>query len=309
MSHDRPRKVRTARDWIWAPLSLFAWTGSFALMLFATATSALMVPFVAFERTQLGWAAPLMKACLRLTFSRVRVDYHRDYDRTQPSVYAHNHTSMLDAHVAIWAIPAVFCGLENEAHLKVPGYGWLLRMANAIPVPRARGGRYHKIAAAFRDRARRGISVLAFPEAHRTLDGKVRPFRRGVFFAAREAGLPIVPIAARGMYRLLPKGTWLIRPSRLHVRVGPQIATAGLTEAQTEDLAETVWRIVAAWIERGEDICDQEVAAFRQRCAPRAKERASAAPSPGRDAARSGASDPARPEPHLPDPPAMADSG
>ncbi len=267
MNPDHPRKVRTARDWIYAPLSLLAWTGSFAIMLFATATSALMVPFIAFERTQLWWSAPLMKACLRLTFSRVRVTYHRDYDRTRPSVYAHNHTSMLDAHIAIWAIPTVFCGLENEAHLKIPGYGWLLRMANAIPVPRARGGRYGRIAAAFRDRARRGISILAFPEAHRTLDGKVRPFRRGVFFAAREAGLPVVPIAARGMYRLLPKGTWLIRPSRLHVLVGPQIETAGLTRAQVEDLADTVWRIVAAWVERGEDVCTREIEAFSRRCA------------------------------------------
>ena len=31
------------------------------------------------------------------------------------------------------------CGLENAAHLKIPGYGWLLKMSNAIPVRKGEG--------------------------------------------------------------------------------------------------------------------------------------------------------------------------
>ncbi|RMG99535.1 MAG: 1-acyl-sn-glycerol-3-phosphate acyltransferase [Deltaproteobacteria bacterium] len=262
---DKPRKTRTARDLVYVPLSIAAWTGSFALMLGAVALSAPVSLFVPFERFQTSFPKKMLASCLRLTGSRIVVDIDPAFDERRPCVYAHNHTSVLDAHIAVWAIPGVFCGLENEAHLHVPGYGWLLRMANAIPVPRAREGRYQRIAEAFKERASRGISILTFPEAHRTLDGKVRPFRRGVFFAARDAGLPVVPVAARGMYDLLPKGTWIVRPARIHTRIGPPIETRGLTDAQVEDLARTVQRIVAAWVERGEWIAADEKAAFEAR--------------------------------------------
>ena len=276
---DRPEKTRTARDLVYVPLSLAAWTGSFALMLGAVALSAPVALFVPFERFQTGFPKKMLASCLRLTGSRIEVDIDPAFDPSRPCVYAHNHTSVLDAHIAVWAIPGVFCGLENEAHLHVPGYGWLLRMANAIPVPRAREGRYRRVAEAFRDRARRGISILTFPEAHRTLDGKVRPFRRGVFFAARDAGLPVVPVAARGMYDLLPKGTWIVRPSRIHVRIGPPIETAGLSDAHVEDLTDTVRRIVADWVERGIWRPHEEIRAFRERIAaagPEAPEGATA---------------------------------
>ncbi len=35
-----------------------------------------------------------------------------------------------------------------------------------------------------------GHSILAFPEGHRTRDGRVRPFKRGVFHIARELDIP-----------------------------------------------------------------------------------------------------------------------
>ncbi len=289
---DRPRKNRSARDLVYVPLSVVAWTGSFALMMGAVALSVPVSWFVPFERFQTGFPKKMLASCLRLTGSRIRVDIDPAFDPERPCVYAHNHTSVLDAHIAVWAIPGVFCGLENEAHLHLPGYGWLLRMANAIPVPRAREGRYQKVAAAFRDRAARGISILTFPEAHRTLDGKVRPFRRGVFFAARDAGLPVVPVAARGMYDLLPKGTWLVRPSRIHVRIGPPIPTAGLTNEQVEDLTRTVQRIVAAWVEDGRWTAAEELAAFEARVG-----RAEPAPPPVAERPRTAAPPPGRPPP------------
>ena len=49
-------------------------------------------------------------------------------------------------------------------------------------------------------------SILAFPEAHRTMDGRVQRFRRGLFLIARDVGLPVVPVAITGWYETARKG-------------------------------------------------------------------------------------------------------
>ena len=118
---------------------------------------------------------------LYLTLSRLTFTFHKDYDVRRASVYCMNHTSMLDAHASAGAIRRAYCGLENAAHYRIPIYGWPMKAGNGIPVPRGEGSTASLVAAA-KDRAARDIAILGFPEGHRTLDGKVRPFKRGAFF-------------------------------------------------------------------------------------------------------------------------------
>jgi 1-acyl-sn-glycerol-3-phosphate acyltransferase len=42
-----------------------------------------------------------------------------------------------------------------------------------------------------------GVSVLVFPEGTTTRGDQVLPFRRGIFGAARRAGVPVIPVALR----------------------------------------------------------------------------------------------------------------
>lgn len=209
--------------------------------------------FIPFERFQASFFQPAVSWPLRMLFSSLRVIYDPRYDRGRVSVFMQNHVSMLDACAGCGSVPVPMCGLENAAHLNLPGYGWLLRMSNAIPVRRGEG-RYQAIADAFRERESRGISVLTFPEAHRTLDGKLRPFKSGVFRAAIESGMPIVPVCVRGMYRLLPKGTFIVRPSKIEVYVAPQIETKGLDARHIKPLMERVRAVQEGWLERKEQL-------------------------------------------------------
>lgn len=238
-------------DVLWAPWSAVGWFGTLAWM-GTIAASMLPLTLVApFERIQMLGFQPAVSWPLWLLLSPLRVTYDPGFDRSRVSVFAMNHVSMLDANIACGTIPVPLCGLENAAHLKIPGYGWLLKMSNAIPVRKGEG-RLPEIVEAFRERASRGISVLAFPEAHRTLDGKLRPFKTGVFRAARDAGLPIVPIATRGAFRMLPKGVFTMRPSKIEVYVAPQIETEGLRDEELPALMERVREVMEAWIERKE---------------------------------------------------------
>jgi 1-acyl-sn-glycerol-3-phosphate acyltransferase len=235
---------------LWLPWSIASWIATLACMTAVFLIGLPLFVFMPFERFQvhLHRAAGLP---LYFSFSRLRIQVAPGYDPKRVSMFTQNHVSMFDAHIALNTIRVPMCGLENSAHLRVPGYGWLLRLANAIPVDRG-AGRFTRVAGAIADRMRRGISVLVFPEAHRTRDGHVQPFKRGVFTIARDAGLPIVPLAVRGAFRLLPKGAITSRPSLIDVYMGAQVETKGLNDAQLGELIAHVHGIIEAWVERRE---------------------------------------------------------
>ncbi len=235
---------------LWAPYSLAVFGGGLAWMGGLWASALPVTLFTPFEKFQMKWVQPLVATPLRFTFSKIVVDYDPGYDKSKMSVFMQNHVTMMDANIACGAIPVPICGLENAAHLEVPGYGWLLKMSNAIPV-RKGGRRYEEVAEAFNERASRGISVLTFPEAHRTLDGRVGEFKRGVFLIAVRSNLPIGPICVRGAYKLLPKGEFTIRPSRVEVYMAPQIDTSTLTDDDVPELMERVHELMRAWVDEG----------------------------------------------------------
>lgn len=236
---------------LWAPWSTCVWGMTLSWMGFLAATSAPLTLFRPFESFQMKWPNRQLAWALRFSFSNLTVHFDEDFDPTRVSVFAQNHISVLDGVIAAGAIPVPVCGIENAAHLRLPGYGWLLKLNNAIPV-RPGAKRYEEIAEAVRERASRGISVLAFPEGHRTLNGKVQPFRRGVFRIARAAGLPIVPLCVRGAYHMLPKGAFTLRPAKIEVYVAPQVETEGMTDEQLDVAMERMQEAMNAWIDKRE---------------------------------------------------------
>jgi len=231
--------------------SAIVWTAAFAWMGAVSLIWSVSAIFVSPRRTHNYIGGPGMATVLRFTLSDVELIYHPDFDPQRRSVFCQNHVNLLDAHVACKSIPHAFCGMMNAWQFKIPFYGWMMSLAQGIPVPKGQG-RFRAIAEAAKDRAAKGISILVFPEAHRTLDGKVQEFKRGVFVMARGAGLPVVPLAVRGMRDLMRKGSFLLKPAKIQVLIGPQIDTAGLDDAQLKAVLQRTQQIVRDFVERGE---------------------------------------------------------
>jgi len=172
-------------------------------------------------------------AGVRLALTSVGIRYtvagldHVPQDRGV--VFCANHQSNVDP-------PVLFAALHPQLHIL---YKAELRR---FPVMRLvfDAGEFVAIERGNRDRAmasisrgaealRSGRSFLIFPEGTRSRTGELLPFKKGGIIMAIEAQAPIVPVAIQGGRGAMRKGSAIVRPASVSVRVGKPIETAGLT--------------------------------------------------------------------------------
>ena len=188
---------------------------------------------------------------LRLLLCRWRADVHPDVDPDTPYMFMQNHINHFD-HVTMYnATPHVKQGLELREHFRYPFYGWFMKARGTIPVDRGRKGQSPRVMAHIRSEVDAGRSILAFPEGTRTTTGHVGTLRRGTFFIARDLGLPIVPVAVTGMYDVMRKGSFLLRPFQtVTVHYCKPIATEGVSDAELSDLVSEVHTALSEHVDR-----------------------------------------------------------
>lgn len=243
-------KARPSWPLVQPAASAGALAGSIGVMVAASGRALVKAPFVPFAERHAAIVDGLSTAA-SMCGPDLRVTYHPGFDPEVGSVFCQNHVSMLDGPLAAAVIPQPFCGLMEAWHFHIPGYGWLMRLGKSIPVYPRESGRTAEITEVARSRIDEGISILVFPEGHRTRDGYVQDFRRGVFFMARDAAIPVVPLAVRGLYGLNRRKQWTLDPKPVEVYVGPQVSTAGLDDDGVTDLAARLTRFADVWIREG----------------------------------------------------------
>ncbi len=234
--------------------SLYFWTVSFIWMAFVFLATFITVPIFTHKRICTLIPSPGFAFCLRLGFTRLKKVCDPAFDPQRPSVFCFNHTNLLDAHLTSAVIPNAFGGLMHSWQFWIPIYGWVMWLSKGIPVGRKPSKKnLQRITAAAKKRAAWGLSILVFPEGHRTQDGKVHAFQKGVFRMAREAGYPVVPVACRGSFAINQTGSFLFRPGKtISAWVGPQYETKGLSEKELGELKDHFQRMISDYVETGE---------------------------------------------------------
>lgn len=152
-------------------------------------------------------------------FTRMRIDGREHVPPTGPFVLAPVHRSILDTPIAACVTTRRLRFMGKDSVWKIRPVGWVASALGAFPVTRG---------TADREALRRGVAVLEagdplvlFPEGERKSGPVVQPLFDGAVYIAVKAGVPIVPVGIGGSERVLPKGTKLPRPRRVHVVVGP----------------------------------------------------------------------------------------
>lgn len=162
-----------------------------------------------------------------------------------PAVYAANHGSALDIPILFGHLPAEFRVVHKASLRWAPLVGQYLLLGGHIAVQRRRPFAARRSLAHAAARIRGGTSVAVFPEGTRSDDARVRPFKRGSFLLALQAGVPVVPVSLSGVKTLARRGMLRCTPGTVTMTVHPPHATAGLAADDAHALADRVRDVVA----------------------------------------------------------------
>ncbi len=204
-------------------------------------------PAVLFRAGHIGIRAGLFLSGIRYRAQGVQ---HIQHDRA--AVYAINHTSNVEPPIIFDLLHELFPRLRilYKAELrKLPVLVRAFDLAGFIPL--ARGNRDQSVPAIERaaDALRDGNSFLIFPEGTRSRTGELLPFKKGGFIMAIKAQAPIVPVAIKGARAAMRKGSPIITPVTVSVRLGEPVETTGLTLDDRDHLVTTVRQRIAGMLD------------------------------------------------------------
>ena len=189
------------------------------------------------------------RAVLACAGVRLRVHGRENFAAGRRYLIMMNHVSLLDPLVFYSRFPGRARAVEEESHFHWPVYGRMIRKIGQIPINRTNP----RLAAASLARAaefirtREDFSFVVLPEGTRTLDGKLGPFKRGGFLLARASGLDILPIVQAGAFRLMRKGSRMLRPGRIDVYFEPAVPCPGPSK---EDLGRSMDLVRESFLRR-----------------------------------------------------------
>src|SRR4029450_11258666 len=134
---------------------------------------------------------------LRLSGVRVKVRGLELLDPKQTYVFVSNHRSYLDT-AAIFVFTGRRIGLlAKKELLKVPVLGVGMGFVNVMAIDRSNRERAIQTTDAATKRIQSGVSFGVFVEGTRAMPGELLPFKKGAFYMAKQAGVPIVPVAIK----------------------------------------------------------------------------------------------------------------
>ena len=216
--------------------------GTFALLV--------VVPFgltnVLYELGHAGVALALGTAGIRY-----RVVGREHLPARRAVVFCANHQSNVDP-------PVLFRTLHRRLHIlykaelgKIPVLGRIFRAGGFVAVQREnRDAAFASIETAAAS-IRSGHSFLIFPEGTRSRTDELLPFKKGGFVMALRAGAPIVPVAIMGGRAAMRKGSAIVYPVHVTVRIGEPIETAAMDVDDRDALIEQVRERIEALLRLG----------------------------------------------------------
>ncbi|MBZ5515658.1 MAG: 1-acyl-sn-glycerol-3-phosphate acyltransferase [Acidobacteriia bacterium] len=158
-------------------------------------------------------------------------------------VFMANHQSNVDPPAVISILPPIRVLVRKEI-FRVPILGRAMRRVGFIPVDRQNRERALRALDEAVESLQKGHSFLAYPEGTRSPDGRLLPFKKGVFVMAMRAQVPIVPVTVSGFTKIMRKGERAVHPGVVRITVHDPVPTAGLLSEDREVLIERVRRAI-----------------------------------------------------------------
>ena len=175
------------------------------------------------------------RAWLFLSGVRVRVKGLELLDPKQTYVFVSNHRSYLDTAAMFYFTGRRIGLLAKKELLKVPILGVGMGFVNVMAIDRTNRERAIRTTEAAAQRIKSGVSFAVFVEGTRAMPGELLPFKKGAFYMARQAGVPVVPVAIKNSDVLMGKGTGEARSGTMEMVFLKPIDTVDRTSDEAID--------------------------------------------------------------------------
>ena len=198
------------------------------------------------------WALFGARWWLRLSGVRVKVRGLELLDPKQPYVFVANHRSYLDTATLFIYLGRRIGILAKKELLKVPVLGVGMGFVNVMAIDRTNRESAIRTTEAAAKRIQSGVSFGVFVEGTRAKPGELLPFKKGAFYMAKQAGVPVVPVAIKNSDVLMGKGTGEARSGTIEMVVMSPVEMSGVnSDEEMNQLIATVRAEIAAELGTG----------------------------------------------------------
>ena len=182
---------------------------------------------------------------LFVTGTRVKVIGRENITTEKPLLLMANHQSDFDIPIVFVGIPVDFLWAAKKELFSVPVFGMAMKKAGYIEIDRHN---HEKAVIGLREAAEKiqsGMSIATFPEGTRSKDGKLLPFKQGMFYLAIQTGTSIVPLSIIGSGKIMAKDSLRIKPGEIALVIGKPVDVKGYSLEDRDILIEKVRSIIA----------------------------------------------------------------
>jgi len=234
--------------------------GIWAFFVLTVATVILGLPVVLFAPLFPRWIAfptKMARAWSRVMLLTIgaRVTYHDPHGALRQSrcIYIANHQSNVDIWVLGKVMPFGTRFVAKQELFRIPVLGPAMTAAGFIRINRSNRAEAIRSLTRAAESIRGGRPLILFPEGTRSKNGKLQPFKKGAFHLAMQAGVPVIPVAIRGTFEILPPKSLRVRPGPVEVYFERPIDLSEMASDRPRDLLEAVHAVIESRLDRTSD--------------------------------------------------------
>lgn len=181
----------------------------------------------------------------------VEVKGIENLENTPSGIIVSNHFSSLDIPLILGYIPRNTRMVAKVELLKVPLIGWIIKKARFVPIHRREFKKALEDLKEAKWLFENGFDLYMAPEGTRSIDGKVKEFKKGPFVLSISYNVPIIPVTLINTDKAMPKG-FLMPKENIPVGlvINKPIYPAGYTYEERDLLKEKVRNTIIEGFEK-----------------------------------------------------------
>lgn len=173
-----------------------------------------------------------------LLFFRIRSNGTENVPAHGPVLLLSNHQSYLDPVLCGITLRRRMCFVARDTLFVNSFFGALLKSLGIMPIKRGQAD----IAAIklLIEKLKAGRTVVLFPEATRSQNGRIAHIKPGFGLLSRRANASVVPVLIDGAFECWPRHRSLFRPGRIFVCFGKPITPQQIKDLNDTEFAELI---------------------------------------------------------------------